>query len=270
MLPGAEPFFIKSGKRRLLGVWQGTDSPARAAALFCHPLGEEKKCAHRAFVETARALARRQIASLRFDLSGCGDSDGEFEDVSFADWSEDISAAWDELGRRAPETERVLIGLRLGASLAALASERLDAVSALLLWQPVVDGKAEFSAGLRRLLIQQMITSGRASTRREDILAAFERGEGEIELDGYPIGASLYQDICRINLAREHPAFPAACGTVQFSRRQSCIEAFARAAKIKSVTVNVPPIWIRSDFLPTEQTGGLLAREAVLPWLEDA
>jgi len=273
-IPDDEPYFLQqaANTRRLLAVWQGTEGPCRAGALFCHPLGEEKKCAHHAFVETARALARRGVASLRFDMSGCGDSEGEFREASFADWIDDICRAWADLQRRAGDCPLVLVGLRMGAALAARACRRLDGLTALALWQPVINGKEEFSSELRRLLIQQMMTRGKAGVRRGDIIAALERGEGEVELDGYVIPADgLYRDICAADLNQDAPTFPRATGIIQFSRPSSTIESFAgNHPRIDCRTVAVPPIWIRSDFIAGTDTGKLLAEQGVLRLLAEA
>jgi len=257
-----ESFFLHSGARRLFASWHGTDgrTPGRAA-LFCHPLGEEKKCGHRAFVETARALQRRGIASLRFDMSGCGDSDDAFENFSTADWLDDILFAWKELRRRAPAARCALIGLRFGAALAALALERLSDVAALALWQPVVNGKEEFTSDLRRVLIQRMITDGSAGTDRAEILARLESGEGRVEVDGYAVTGALYRGICTMDLASMRKEFPKATTITQFSRSNRRIEAFAEAAGIESRVVDVPPIWIRSDFIPNAETGDILAAD---------
>lgn len=266
MIPRDEAFYMESGGRRLLTVFQPASADARFGVLFCHPFGEEKKCAHRAFVVTARALAAQNVASLRFDMTGCGDSEGEFGEVRFADWIRDIAVAWVELGRRVPSKSLALLGLRLGAALAALACPKLEGVAALILWQPMVDGKVEFAAELRRLLIQQMMTHGKARQRQKDILDAFKRGEGKAELDGYPISAALFEDISNIVLANNIKPPPRG-GVVQFSRSHRRVEAFAEATGMDAAVVDVPPIWIRSDFIPTRETGELLAREGVLRWI---
>jgi len=267
MTPAEEVFHLQSNRRLLLATFHQAQGDARRGLLFIHPFGEEKKCAHRAFVETARALASHGIASLRFDLSGCGDSEGSFADARFSDWLDDIESAWKELTRRLLVAPCGILGLRMGASLASNACARLNRVAALCLWQPVVHGQSEFTAELRRVLIQQMITLGRSTRSRRDILDSLQRDEGEIELDGYPVTGPLYRDICAVNLIEDAHAWPQSVVIAQFSRQNQAIRSLAQQTDASCAVVHVQPIWIRSDFMPTRETGEQLARECVLPVL---
>ena len=249
--------------RRLFGIWQGTGPAPRATVLYVHPFGEEKKSAHRAFVETARALAAEGVASLRFDMTGCGDSEGEFRDATVAQWIDDIASAWAEMRRRAPNAPSALIGLRLGGALAALAAPRLPSLSALILWQPVVQGKAEFDTDLRRILVQQMMT-GSPSGGKRDLAAAL--AEGSLELDGYPVTKALYDGIAAIDLLKSRATLPPATSIIQFGRAVPRIQTLADLdPKLPCRLLDIPPFWSRTDFLPDAGTGALLAREGVMP-----
>jgi pimeloyl-ACP methyl ester carboxylesterase len=78
---------------------------------------------------------------MRFDYSGTGDSAGEGAEFGLSDWLDDIVAAAAELRRESGSQRLVLVGLRLGATLAALASARRELrVRHLVLWDPVLDG----------------------------------------------------------------------------------------------------------------------------------
>ena len=265
-----EAFFLRSADRDLFATFQPASADVRFGLLLIHPFGEEKKCAHRTLVETARALAGRGVATLRFDLSGCGDSGGVFADARLEDWVADTAAAWADLRRRVPDAPCGLLGLRMGAALAAEACNRLGEVAALVLWQPMLYGRSEFASDLRRVLIQQMMTDGKSGMRPADLIKALESGEADVEMDGYPISAELYKAIRDIDMAGDRSAWPKACGIVQFSRATQAVTTFADAAEIEVRVVDVRPVWIRSDFLPTRATGEQLAREAVLPILEKA
>ncbi|MDX2205394.1 MAG: alpha/beta fold hydrolase [Hyphomicrobiaceae bacterium] len=137
------PLYFGTGKRRLFGVLD----PAQArsgksqAAVICYPWGSEYIFAHRALRHLARQLAARGFNVLRFDYYGTGDSAGEESEVRLAGWREDIAAAIEELKETCDARAVTLIGLRLGASLAAevAALGRKD-VTALVLWDPAVSG----------------------------------------------------------------------------------------------------------------------------------
>jgi exosortase A-associated hydrolase 2 len=260
-----EPFFFDGAGVRLFGVWCAPDGPRRAALLYVHPFGEEKKSAHRVFVETARALAKEGVASLRFDLRGCGDSEGEFAQATFAKWLDDIAAAWNEMDRRAPRAPRGLLGLRMGAALAALACERLKRVDFLLLWQPILNGEEDFTRELRRLLVQQMFVLGKARDKSEDLVTALR--EGVIELDGYPVSADLYEDISNFTLKKCRLAFPKRSAVIQFGRPQRNIDRFIAVEALRGGVVDAPPVWRRIDFLPGPETGEHLAKEGLLNWI---
>ena len=111
---------------------------ARGAALVLPPVGIELIVAHRALRVLGDGLARRGIAALRLDYAGTGDS------VSLAPQADHVPA-WLASVERALEylqhagADRVaVVGLRLGATLAARAARGVDA---LVLWDPVETGR---------------------------------------------------------------------------------------------------------------------------------
>ena len=104
-------------------------------------MGEEAARAHRLYRVLATQLERAGYAAQRFDFFGTGDSGGDCNDFDTAVCQQDIELAAAELVRRSGVNRVVLVGLRLGATLAALASERL-CPRHLVLWDPVVDGGA--------------------------------------------------------------------------------------------------------------------------------
>ena len=136
-------FYFGPPQRQLFGVYHMPLNGAgrKSGVVLCYPLGQEYIRVHRAFRQLAVLLARTGLHVLRFDYLGCGDSAGEGDDGSPAQWITDISAAVDGL-RALGGSERVsLVGLRLGATLAAVAgSERGDIENAVL-WEPVVSGR---------------------------------------------------------------------------------------------------------------------------------
>ena len=111
-------------------------------AVLCAPIGPEYTRSHRTLRHFADRLAEAGVPAVRFDYQGCGDSAGE-EDAPdrVGAWRRSIAAAvWH--ARRISGCSRVcLIGIRLGATLAALEAEEVGA-DLVVLWNPVVKGRA--------------------------------------------------------------------------------------------------------------------------------
>lgn len=165
--------------------------------LLCNPFGEEAARAHRMYRVLATQLERRGYAVLRFDYHGTGDSMGDSTDVSLAGWLEDISLAANELTAASGAQRLVVIGLRLGGTLAALASSR-DKVRLrhLVLWDPVVNG-----AGY----LQELAEMHRAYTLEEmgSLTQPTETETVPTEALGTPISASLAHEIKAIDINAE-------------------------------------------------------------------
>jgi pimeloyl-ACP methyl ester carboxylesterase len=210
-------FFFTRGGESLFGLLHapvGAISPT--AFVMSHPFGEEKLWSHRVFVTFARALAQRGHAVLRFDYFGAGDSSGRTSDSSLETHLSDLGAAVETLLARQPGVERVgLVGLRLGASIAALFAERGGharlAGAPLILWDPVVDGENYFQELLRSNLSTQLAVYGKVREDRE-VLSERIRGGGTVNVDGYDIGQALFESCGRKDLLSA--AKPAHAGPV--------------------------------------------------------
>jgi len=124
----------------------------------------------------------------RFDYFGIGDSAGESGDGGVDRWKADICAAFQELKDISRATKISLVGVRFGATLAALTSVDLLSVNELVLWDPVVLGR-KYIEELRA--INDNLGDFFKTTRKND---NFE------ELMGYPFPPSLREGIEKINL----------------------------------------------------------------------
>lgn len=87
------------------------------AVIMCHGFAGTKS--ERKFVELARALAKENIASLRFDFSGCGDSEGSLENMSIGKQTRELFIAREFLKEKSRINEKIgLFGHSLGALIA--------------------------------------------------------------------------------------------------------------------------------------------------------
>jgi pimeloyl-ACP methyl ester carboxylesterase len=179
---------------RLFGVYHGpAGTPRGEGVVLCQPIGHEYIRAHRTFRQLAVQLADGGFPVMRFDYFGCGDSTGNGEDGTLPRWIEDVHAAIDELRDTAGVATVSLVGLRLGASIALLAAASRPEVRRIVLWDPVLDGRAYLSQ-LRRL--QRRWLKGRPGSR---LFAFHPRGS---ELIGFPVPPRLQRDIEGIDLRR--------------------------------------------------------------------
>lgn len=102
---------------------------------------------------------------MRFDYVGTGDSEGDVGYDRLDSWLDDIAATAEELKRSEPVSNIALGGLRAGGMLALLASQRMNNVRSLLLWEPVTDG-ARYVRDIRRLHARMLNDLERFARRR--------------------------------------------------------------------------------------------------------
>lgn len=126
----------------------------------------------------SRALAKRDIATLRVDFSGLGESEGEFAETTFSSNIGDLLAAAQYL-KDEHEAPKLLIGHSLGGAAVIAASERLKEVRAVATIAAPSD-----PAHIRRLFTK----------KEEDIR---QQGEAEVSIGGRPfrIKASFLDDL---------------------------------------------------------------------------
>ncbi len=139
----AHPFFFSSSQYPLYGVYHppiGTVALQSNAVLLCTPIFHEYIRAHLIVKQLANLLANSGYAVLRFDYSGNGDSNGKSRESSIAQWIADIATATEELCDRAEVTTINIIGMRLGATLAAQAIDKGLSCDNLFVWDPIVRG----------------------------------------------------------------------------------------------------------------------------------
>lgn len=181
------PLRIGPAGRRLFALHQAPAAqPRRHGVVLCAPFGQEAIRAHRLMRVLAERLAREGFDALRFDYFGTGDSDGEDAEGTLAHWIEDVASA-DAHSRDLVGGPVSWFGLRLGATLAALASARAALPpERLVLWDPILDGRA-YVAALERA--------------HAAALSSFPGADADIGHDealGFPLGATLRAELAEV------------------------------------------------------------------------
>src|SRR5580692_9591186 len=136
--------YFDSGGHRLFGWFHPPTAhiTADVGLVICKPFGYEALCSHRGLRAFAEAAAALGVPALRVDYLGTGDSaeiDGQADQLEA--WTRDVRAAVDELRRRTGVRHVCLLGVRLGALLAALAAGECTTAISLILIAPIVSGR---------------------------------------------------------------------------------------------------------------------------------
>lgn len=143
-----QAFYLPTPGGQLFCLYHPPVGMARGRVLHLHPLAEELNNCRRVSAQQARALALAGYAVLQFDMSGCGDSAGEFAEASWAQWLLDVSSAADWLLKQ-EQGPLWLWGVRTGALLATdwlknQASRQVVPTGTpvhLLFWQAILSGQ---------------------------------------------------------------------------------------------------------------------------------
>jgi pimeloyl-ACP methyl ester carboxylesterase len=181
------------------------------------PIGFEQLHAHRSLRHLADEFARLNIPTLRFDWHGTGDSSGDDTDPErLTTWPANARAAvsWmkDELGC----AKVSVVGLRFGATLAALALDQVE-IENLVLWAPVTNGRGS----VREMHVIDMMSEGHI---------AGSEAAGTIEAAGFRLTAETAAAVSKTSLMQSKPV----CRRVLIANRddspadQRVIDHFAK------------------------------------------
>lgn len=199
-----EAFFLGAAGRRLFAT---ATYPQRVIGglLYVHPFAEEMNKARRMAALAAESFARHGWLVLQPDLTGCGDSSGDFGDARWQIWLDDIEHAFAWLNQRAPRCG--LWTLRAGSLLGAGWVERSAIKPFFLFWQPVRDGRQHLTQVLRLKAANELLTANANRNVVTGLREAIARGE-TVEVAGYRLDPALAQglDDARLVLADDYPA----------------------------------------------------------------
>jgi len=196
-------YFAHESGDCLFGViyFPESETDRREGFVFVDGFAEEKLWAQRVMVSYARLLVRLGYTVLRFDFRGHGDSDGRFEETSVATRLSDIHCAAkflrEQTGGRLQNIN--LLGLRFGATLALLAAGKLEGVSRLVLWEPIVNGAKYMKDLLRSNLVTQTTVYKAIRFTREDLVEQMKNG-GTVNSEGYLLSYPLYVETEAVDL----------------------------------------------------------------------
>lgn len=156
----SSPLWFGPTGRRLFGWVHAPSAPeeVRASVVLCPSMGLEAGFSHFVLRNVADELAALGFLVVRFDYDGTGDSAGSGEDPDRVPaWQGSIRSAV-QLARSIADVPVALLGMRIGAVLAAYEAEAMGGVEALVLWDPPRSGRSY----IREQRTRQSVTFGEA------------------------------------------------------------------------------------------------------------
>ncbi|WP_227935096.1 alpha/beta hydrolase family protein [Alkalihalobacillus deserti] len=107
--------------------------------IFVHGFVSSKVGEHRLFVKAANYFANKGFICFRFDFRGCGESDGDYQEVTVTKQLEELRTAINyvsSLDGVNPE-RMTLVGHSLGGAITALSASQFPSIQTIVLWSPV-------------------------------------------------------------------------------------------------------------------------------------
>jgi pimeloyl-ACP methyl ester carboxylesterase len=133
---------------------------------------------------------------------GHGDSEGDFEDSSIETRISDIKCAIQMLFAKLGYVKNIgLLGLRFGATLAALVAEEDPKIDHLVLWEPIINGASYMKEMLRINISTQMAVYKEIRYNTEALIQMMKNGK-TVNVDGYEMSWPLYEEAVGIDPLR--------------------------------------------------------------------
>jgi exosortase A-associated hydrolase 2 len=201
----SEPLFLPGTAGSLFALYVPADPWSDRGVVLLPPFAEEMNRARRMLRSQAAALAQAGIGALSLDPFGTGDSAGNFADARWETWVADVRVAVEALAARGAR-HIGLLGLRLGATLAAAAAPTLaSACFATVLWQPVVEGRRHLTEFLRVRTLPGAWTDG--GPVAIETMRAWLVAEKAVEVAGYDVVPGMAAALDALDLVDlAHPA----------------------------------------------------------------
>jgi alpha-beta hydrolase superfamily lysophospholipase len=138
--PVTPTWFASNGHQLAAWLHQPTGGRVRGGVVICGPIGRESIIAYPALRLLADDFARAGFLAMRFDYASTGNSTDHSSDELVRPWLGDISAAVAHM-RACGCREVSLVGLRVGATLAAHAAPDCGPLQTLVVWDPCLSGR---------------------------------------------------------------------------------------------------------------------------------
>ena len=248
-------FFFENEGFRLFGYLHdpesrttGCDGKISYGMVLCPPFGDEHIPSYRILRNFAVQLCKEGIPVLRFDYRGYGDSEGEIEVATPETQVSDIRKAIEVLRNITGVKAVGLLGLRLGGTLALLASQLEPVTQFVILWAPILSPEVYFQGILRQQIFSVMVNREKRSTVKQ-LTSELKQG-GKVDIGGFYLLGKVYNAFCGIDFLKllqqvRQPVHIAVVGREVATMDKSVIDRLKNMCKndVAAVVVHEEPFW---------------------------
>jgi exosortase A-associated hydrolase 2 len=250
-----EAFYFGPSASYLFGVYHPPKlTNRREGIVLCNPFGQEYMRAHRSLRRLAINLSALGYSVLRFDYRGTGDSAGTLVDVTAKDWQQDIRVAVQELMDIAAVPKVSLLGLRVGALLAAQVAVNNPQISRLLMWDPIVSGQA---------YIDELTSAISATESRANFVAA----NGTLHFNGFSMPRTFQTSLAELDLRQIQGLQSTAVAQIVSHENERFTELYASLSSLPRFVYELAPA--PHDWNYVDHVGGILWPQPIVQAIEN-
>jgi len=192
------PLFINSGNKHIFAVIHTPDNTtSKKGIIFIHPYAEEKQRVDRILVNCARQLCSKGYFVMRFDFFGCGDSEGNFEELSHESQMSDLRIVTEYFVGTTGVEKIYLFGVRLGSNIAIQYAGADNNIANIILWSPIING-ADYAETLLRNKIFSSFLDKKNKITKEQIIDELNEN-GRVDIDGFYLTKTYYDYLNNLN-----------------------------------------------------------------------
>lgn len=175
-------------------------SSHQLGVMLLYPIQQEYMRCHWGIKHLAKRLAKQGFPVFKFDYYGSGDSFGESQDFNLQQCLADIQAAEQTFRQQCDIQQIAIIGMRLGATLAAQYARQHE-IQQLYLWEPVINGQRHWQElkQLQKELLSRIRENSSIFSANPN-RHAMHPGKQQEELLGYRVSQQLIDELQELDL----------------------------------------------------------------------
>ena len=187
-------FFLLENNKQIYCVEYLPDENLKRniGVILCKPIWGERIRTHSIFTNLARELASIGFTIITCDYYGDGNSGGETTELSFSSMVNDIVSLNKYLIKNYQIKEFVVLGLLIGANVAAIAEKKITGIEKMVLFEPQLNPIDNMKKILRTNLSSQMVVHKKIIKNREKLIEDLKNNI-PVNVDGFMMSKDFWE-----------------------------------------------------------------------------